>query len=171
MQGVTMLNICQCSLLTNARVILSCHKMIGLNNFYEPSKMISEAQLCTVLNNYRLSSRFNVTRILFLDARSSDEQEAIQAQKTWKKSIMLVWRAAANHKYANVFLHPVTDDEAPGYHSVVFRSVLFCLSQNYMVSSSSFLISSFPSDSSHFIITIMNTFFFMSGAKKQQYNF
>lgn len=52
---------------------------------------------------------------------SSDEQEALQAQKTWKKSIMLVWRAAANHKYANVFLHPVTDDEAPGYHSVVFR--------------------------------------------------
>lgn len=62
-----------------------------------------------------------VTRVFFLDARSSDEQEAIQAQKTWKKSIMLVWRAAANHKYANVFLHPVTDDEAPGYHSVVFR--------------------------------------------------
>ncbi|KAL9984065.1 hypothetical protein ACROYT_G006321 [Oculina patagonica] len=52
---------------------------------------------------------------------SSDEQEALQAQKTWKKSIMLVWRAAANHKYANVFLHPVTDDEAPGYHSIVFR--------------------------------------------------
>jgi len=52
---------------------------------------------------------------------SSDEHEAIQAQKTWKKSIMLVWRAAANHKYANVFLHPVTDDEAPGYHSIVFR--------------------------------------------------
>ncbi|KAJ7392357.1 Bromodomain-containing protein 8 [Desmophyllum pertusum] len=52
---------------------------------------------------------------------SSDEHEALQAQKTWKKSIMLVWRAAANHKYANVFLHPVTDDEAPGYHSVVFR--------------------------------------------------
>ncbi|XP_015775709.1 PREDICTED: bromodomain-containing protein 8-like isoform X2 [Acropora digitifera] len=54
-------------------------------------------------------------------SQGSDEQEAIQAQKTWKKSIMLVWRAAANHKYANVFLHPVTDDEAPGYHSVVFR--------------------------------------------------
>ena len=25
-------------------------------------------------------------------------------------------------RYANVFLHPVTDDEAPGYHSIVFRS-------------------------------------------------
>lgn len=51
----------------------------------------------------------------------SDDLESLQAQKTWKKSIMLVWRAAANHKYANVFLHPVTDDEAPGYHNVVYR--------------------------------------------------
>ncbi|XP_048585209.1 bromodomain-containing protein 8 isoform X3 [Nematostella vectensis] len=50
-----------------------------------------------------------------------DDMESAQAQKTWRKSIMLVWRAAANHKYANVFLHPVTDDEAPGYHTVVFR--------------------------------------------------
>lgn len=34
---------------------------------------------------------------------------------------MLVWRAAANHRYANVFLQPVTDDIAPGYHSIVHR--------------------------------------------------
>ncbi|XP_069339788.1 bromodomain-containing protein 8 isoform X5 [Eulemur rufifrons] len=51
----------------------------------------------------------------------SEDQEAIQAQKIWKKSIMLVWRAAANHRYANVFLQPVTDDIAPGYHSIVQR--------------------------------------------------
>ncbi|XP_028391640.1 bromodomain-containing protein 8-like isoform X2 [Dendronephthya gigantea] len=51
----------------------------------------------------------------------SDDLESLQAQKNWKKSIMLVWRAAANHKYANVFLHPVTDDEAPGYHNVIYR--------------------------------------------------
>ncbi|XP_069052155.1 bromodomain-containing protein 8 isoform X3 [Lepisosteus oculatus] len=51
----------------------------------------------------------------------SEDQEAIQAQKIWKKSIMLVWRAAANHRYANVFLQPVTDDIAPGYHSIVHR--------------------------------------------------
>uniref|UniRef100_A0AAY4AKB1 Bromodomain-containing protein 8 n=1 Tax=Denticeps clupeoides TaxID=299321 RepID=A0AAY4AKB1_9TELE len=49
------------------------------------------------------------------------DQEAIQAQKIWKKAIMLVWRAAANHRYANVFLQPVTDDIAPGYHSIVHR--------------------------------------------------
>ncbi|XP_016400594.1 bromodomain-containing protein 8-like [Sinocyclocheilus rhinocerous] len=51
----------------------------------------------------------------------SEDQEAIQAQKIWKKAIMLVWRAAANHRYANVFLQPVTDDIAPGYHSIVPR--------------------------------------------------
>ncbi|XP_051955519.1 bromodomain-containing protein 8-like isoform X2 [Xyrauchen texanus] len=51
----------------------------------------------------------------------SEDQEAILAQKIWKKAIMLVWRAAANHRYANVFLQPVTDDIAPGYHSIVHR--------------------------------------------------
>ncbi|XP_006821018.1 bromodomain-containing protein 8-like [Saccoglossus kowalevskii] len=50
-----------------------------------------------------------------------DDPEAIQAQKAWKKSIMMVWRATASHKYANVFLHPVTDELAPGYHSIVYR--------------------------------------------------
>ncbi|KAK3723854.1 hypothetical protein QZH41_019526 [Actinostola sp. cb2023] len=49
------------------------------------------------------------------------DSDSLQAKKTWKKSIMLVWRAAANHKYANVFLHAVTNDEAPGYHNIVFR--------------------------------------------------
>ncbi|KAG7516266.1 bromodomain-containing protein 8-like isoform X4 [Solea senegalensis] len=51
----------------------------------------------------------------------SEDQEALQAQKIWKKAIMLVWRAAANHRYANVFLQPVTDEIAPGYHSIVHR--------------------------------------------------
>ncbi|TNM99071.1 bromodomain-containing protein 8 isoform X1 [Takifugu flavidus] len=50
-----------------------------------------------------------------------EDQEAVQAQKIWKKSIMLVWRAAANHRYASVFLQPVSDDIAPGYHSIVHR--------------------------------------------------
>lgn len=51
----------------------------------------------------------------------SEDQEALQAHKIWKKAIMLVWRAAANHRYANVFLQPVTDEIAPGYHSIVHR--------------------------------------------------
>lgn len=51
----------------------------------------------------------------------SDDPESVRDYKVWKKAIMLVWRAAANHKYANVFLHPVTDEMAPGYHSIVYR--------------------------------------------------
>lgn len=51
----------------------------------------------------------------------SDDQESIREYKVWKKAIMLVWRAAANHKFANVFLHPVTNDVAPGYHGIVYR--------------------------------------------------
>ncbi|XP_077962855.1 bromodomain-containing protein 8 isoform X4 [Gasterosteus aculeatus] len=53
----------------------------------------------------------------------SDDHESLQAHKMWKKAIMLVWRAAANHRYANVFLQPVTDDIAPGYHGIVQRPV------------------------------------------------
>uniref|UniRef100_T1IIC5 Bromo domain-containing protein n=1 Tax=Strigamia maritima TaxID=126957 RepID=T1IIC5_STRMM len=53
----------------------------------------------------------------------SDDPDSLRDYKLWKKAIMLVWRSAANHKYANVFLHPVTDDVAPGYSSVVYRSM------------------------------------------------
>ncbi|KAL6098581.1 brd8 [Pungitius sinensis] len=51
----------------------------------------------------------------------SEDHESLQAHKIWKKAIMLVWRAAANHRYANVFLQPVTDEIAPGYHGIVQR--------------------------------------------------
>ncbi|XP_052772868.1 bromodomain-containing protein 8-like isoform X2 [Mya arenaria] len=49
------------------------------------------------------------------------DTEDDKAYKAWKKSIMLVWRGIANHKYASVFLHPVKDDFAPGYSLVVKR--------------------------------------------------
>lgn len=34
-----------------------------------------------------------------------EDQEAVQAQKIWKKSIMLVWRAAANHRWSLTYSH------------------------------------------------------------------
>lgn len=38
-----------------------------------------------------------------------EDQEAVQAQKIWKKSIMLVWRAAANHRWRllTVYCNPI----------------------------------------------------------------
>ncbi|XP_066929496.1 bromodomain-containing protein 8-like isoform X3 [Clytia hemisphaerica] len=56
-----------------------------------------------------------------LSVGSNCDPEQAQQQRAWRKSIMLVWKAAASHKYANVFLHPVTDEEAPGYSTIIFR--------------------------------------------------
>ena len=44
-----------------------------------------------------------------------EKEAGASGVKTWRKAILLVWREATQHKYANVFLNPVTNDEAPGY--------------------------------------------------------
>ena len=49
------------------------------------------------------------------------DTESQHARRSWRKSIILVWRAAAQHKYANLFLHRVKDEDAPGYHDVIHR--------------------------------------------------
>ena len=49
------------------------------------------------------------------------ETDSHHAQRSWRKSIMLVWRTAAQHKYANLFLHRVKDEDAPSYHEVIHR--------------------------------------------------
>jgi len=56
-----------------------------------------------------------------LSTGSNYDTESAQQQRAWRKSIMLVWKSAASHKYANVFLHPVTDEVAPGYSSIIYR--------------------------------------------------
>ncbi|XP_075227014.1 bromodomain containing 8 isoform X2 [Lycorma delicatula] len=41
--------------------------------------------------------------------------------RAWKKSIMLVYNRLATHKFASLFLKPITDEQAHGYHSVIHR--------------------------------------------------
>lgn len=41
--------------------------------------------------------------------------------RLWKKSVMLVYSRLCTHKYASLFLRPITDEEAPGYSMVVKR--------------------------------------------------
>ena len=43
--------------------------------------------------------------------------------RSWKKSILLLWKTAAQHKYAHIFIHPVTDELAPGYSATVRRPI------------------------------------------------
>lgn len=49
------------------------------------------------------------------------DADSVQTHKQWKKAIFIVWRHAAQHKYANLFLHPVREEDAPGYKNVVLR--------------------------------------------------
>ncbi|XP_021921058.1 bromodomain-containing protein 8 [Zootermopsis nevadensis] len=43
--------------------------------------------------------------------------------RAWKKSIMLLYGRLATHKYASLFLRPITDDQAPGYSGIVHRPI------------------------------------------------
>lgn len=54
------------------------------------------------------------------------DPEQIKEQKeykAWKKSILMLLREAATHKYSSLFTSPVTDDEAKGYSTVVYRPI------------------------------------------------
>ncbi|KAF5301376.1 hypothetical protein FQA39_LY10774 [Lamprigera yunnana] len=54
-------------------------------------------------------------------ASSSAYFEDDREYKNWKKSVMLVFSRLTTHKYASLFLKPITDEHAPGYHSVIYR--------------------------------------------------
>ena len=44
-----------------------------------------------------------------------------RSYKSWKNPIMILWNEIAVHRFASIFLRPITDEQAPGYHSVVYR--------------------------------------------------
>ncbi|XP_064082061.1 bromodomain-containing protein 8-like [Macrobrachium nipponense] len=50
-----------------------------------------------------------------------DDMESERSYKSWKKPIMILWNEIAAHRFASIFLRPITDEQAPGYHSVVYR--------------------------------------------------
>ncbi|XP_045541252.1 bromodomain-containing protein 8 [Papilio machaon] len=58
------------------------------------------------------------------EASAPDSPSASDAEKQhrlWKKSVMLVYSRLCAHKYASIFLRPISDEEAPGYSVVVKR--------------------------------------------------
>lgn len=50
-----------------------------------------------------------------------DDPDNERSYKSWKKPIMILWNEIAAHRFASIFLRPITDEQAPGYHSVVYR--------------------------------------------------
>ncbi|XP_048002877.1 bromodomain-containing protein 8-like isoform X2 [Leguminivora glycinivorella] len=52
---------------------------------------------------------------------SPHANDAERQHRLWKRSVMLVYSRLCAHKYASLFLRPITDEEAPGYSVVVKR--------------------------------------------------
>ncbi|XP_045508930.1 bromodomain-containing protein 8-like [Colias croceus] len=52
---------------------------------------------------------------------SPSSSEAERQHRLWRKSVMLVYGRLCAHKYASLFLRPITDDEAPGYSQLIKR--------------------------------------------------
>ena len=52
---------------------------------------------------------------------SDGGHELTPASRSWRKAVMLVWGQIAQHKYANLFLQAVKDDEATGYSEVIHK--------------------------------------------------
>ncbi|KAK7068102.1 Bromodomain-containing protein 8, partial [Halocaridina rubra] len=50
-----------------------------------------------------------------------DDPESERAYKSWKKPIMILWNEIAGHRCASIFLRPISDEQVPGYRSVVYR--------------------------------------------------
>lgn len=48
---------------------------------------------------------------------ASDEREYL----IWKKSILMVFNRLSTHKYASVFLKPISDEQLPGYKNLIYR--------------------------------------------------
>ncbi|CAK8675976.1 unnamed protein product [Clavelina lepadiformis] len=58
-----------------------------------------------------------------LSSTSDIDAEATTQSRAWKKSIMILWKQVASHRYASLFLQPVTDDIAPNYSNTVYRAM------------------------------------------------
>lgn len=51
----------------------------------------------------------------------NDSGEETADYRAWKKSVLMLHNRLATHKYGSIFLRPITEDQAPGYHSIVFK--------------------------------------------------
>jgi hypothetical protein len=57
----------------------------------------------------------SVSDVLFSGKYSKKEN------KNWKKLILMMWNEIVNHRYGPMFTHPVKEEKAPGYYSIIKR--------------------------------------------------
>ncbi|XP_046629258.1 bromodomain-containing protein 8-like [Neodiprion virginianus] len=74
------------------------------------------------LSGGRTMKTYSKRPVVTIDSEPENEGSGEGADyRAWKKAVMLVFNRLVTHKYASVFLRPITEDQAPGYHSVIFR--------------------------------------------------
>ena len=74
------------------------------------------------LSGGRVMKTYSKKQTIAVDSEPEIEGSIESADyRAWKKAVMLVYNRLATHKYASAFLRPITEDQAPGYHSIIFR--------------------------------------------------
>ncbi|KAK0086903.1 hypothetical protein PV325_002242 [Microctonus aethiopoides] len=88
----------------------------------DDTEMEEEESSLTKLSAGRAMKTYSKKQNIAVDSEPETESSGEGADyRAWKKAVMLVYNRLATHKYASVFLRPITEDQAPGYHSVIFR--------------------------------------------------
>ncbi|XP_018351152.1 PREDICTED: bromodomain-containing protein 8 isoform X1 [Trachymyrmex septentrionalis] len=88
----------------------------------EPGELDEEESSLSKLSSNRAMKTYSKKQNIAVDSEPENESTGEGADyRAWKKAVMLVYNRLATHKYASVFLRPITEDQAPGYHSVIFR--------------------------------------------------
>lgn len=88
----------------------------------EPVELDEEESSLSKLSSGRAMKTYSKKQNITVDSEPENEGTGEGADyRAWKKAVMLVYNRLATHKYASVFLRPITEDQAPGYHSVIFR--------------------------------------------------
>ncbi|KAG5307502.1 BRD8 protein, partial [Acromyrmex insinuator] len=88
----------------------------------ESGELDEEESSLSKLSSNRAMKTYSKKQNIAVDSEPENESTGEGADyRAWKKAVMLVYNRLATHKYASVFLRPITEDQAPGYHSVIFR--------------------------------------------------
>lgn len=90
---------------------------LGSNEDYEDELEPTLSKSGRAVKTY--SKRQNVT----VDSETESESglESSSEYRAWRKSVLLFFNKFASSKNASIFQKPITEDQAPGYHAVIYR--------------------------------------------------
>ncbi|XP_012257531.2 bromodomain-containing protein 8 [Athalia rosae] len=101
---------------------LAVKKETAAGGIGDDVELDEEESTLSKLNGGRTMKTYSKRQVVTIDSEPENEAGGEGADyRAWKKAVMLVYNRLVTHKYASVFLRPITEDQAPGYHSVIFR--------------------------------------------------